>query len=319
MTAPWHKPAGCADEPAALWAVLAQYANAAKLTAGEKQVDRSMATVRRFLWHAGASRPGHITEATVTAYLAARSGEGLSRKTLLNHLSSIRSFARYLVSRGRLARDPCADVHVGPVEEKLPRYLDDAELAVVLRVARRAGIWPEVSLALATGLRLGELVRLGWADVDRRRRCLTVRKSKSRRPRVVPLSRLALQALAEQAKKSGGMGQVFPARRTWRGGWAYVDKPRESSCWIRALKPIKAAVPKFAAAPGKCTGRGWHLFRHTFASRAVQRGVSLYKVAQWLGHRDVRTTQIYAHLAVGFDPDIEEAAPPGTAVTGEGD
>ena len=52
-------------------------------------------------------------------------------------------------------------------------------------------------------------------------------------------------------------------------------------------------------------GMGFHTLRHTFASRLVQAGVSIYKVSQWLGHRSVNTTQIYAHLATGHDSDIE--------------
>jgi integrase len=55
------------------------------------------------------------------------------------------------------------------------------------------------------------------------------------------------------------------------------------------------------------TGRGWHLLRHTFARRLAQQGVSLYKIAAWLGHRDIRTTQVYAHLQAAYDPEIERA------------
>jgi site-specific recombinase XerD len=39
-----------------------------------------------------------------------------------------------------------------------------------------------------------------------------------------------------------------------------------------------------------------HTLRHTFASQLVMAGVSIYKVSQWLGHSDVTTTMIYAHL-----------------------
>ena len=125
----------------------------------------------------------------------------------------------------------------------------------------------------------------------------------------MPLSRSARVALRFQRFRTGKFRQVFPARQTWRGGWRYVDRPRAANWWKRAIAPIQDAIPLFRSLPGCSTGRGWHLFRHTFASRAAQAGVSLYKLAQWLGHSDIRTTQRYAHLQVGFDEQIEAASP----------
>ena len=47
-----------------------------------------------------------------------------------------------------------------------------------------------------------------------------------------------------------------------------------------------------------------HVLRHTFASQLAMAGVSLYKISQWLGHSDFKTTQIYAHLQAS-DDDID--------------
>ena len=44
-----------------------------------------------------------------------------------------------------------------------------------------------------------------------------------------------------------------------------------------------------------------HALRHTFASHLVMKGVSIYEVSQWLGHKSVNTTMIYAHLAPQHD------------------
>lgn len=294
---------------------LEDFATSANLTVSAPELRRIIAIVRRFVWGQRLQRSDQVTTTAVEQYLGALAGRGRSEKTLRNHLSAISRFCDFLRRRQVLAKNPCRDVKLRKPMEVLPRFLDVDEIAVVLLTARACGIWPEVCLALATGLRMGELARLCWPDVDLERRCLTVRRSKSRRPRIVPLSEPALKALAEQRRKIGSTGlkpvptYVFPARRTWRGGWRYQDKPRDSSQWGRSLRPIQDAVPKFRSAPGRSTGRGWHLFRHTFASRAVQAGVSLYKLASWLGHSDVRTTAIYAHLQTGYDGDIEKASP----------
>lgn len=289
--------------------LLVEFGATVRLTVTERQSRSMDGVVRRFLWQAGIEWPWQISIATVAAYLARLAGIGRADKTVLNHRSALSSFCEFLRSRGLLDGNPCRHVRVRRPERQLPRYLSAAEVGEVLRLARAHGIWPEVCFALSTGLRLSEIIRLQWSDVDVGRRCLSVRKSKSRRPRVVPLNRAARAALARQRRRSGGFHFVFPARQTWPGGWRYVDRPRAINWWLRALRPIQQVVPTFWSLAGSSTGRGWHLFRHTFASRAAQAGVSLYKLAAWLGHSDVRTTQIYAHLEAGFDEDVELASP----------
>lgn len=296
---------------------LEEFRQALKLAAERKQVRSMSAIVRSLLWSQGIRHAWELTPQTVEQYLAGLVAGGRAPKTVMNHLSAVRVFCYFLKRRGLLSADPCADVRLRRPEERLPRYLEDEEIAEVLRLARAHHMWPEICLALSTGLRVSELIRLQWVDVDLARDCLTVRKSKSRRPRVVPLNRSALAALGAQRRITGGFTYVFPARRTWPGCLAcrdparrYLDRPRSSSWWNRAMRPIQQAVPKFCTLPGSSTGRGFHLLRHTFASRLAQAGVSLYKIAAWLGHSDVRTTHIYAHLQVGFDEEIEKARIP---------
>jgi len=295
---------------APLASLVAGFEQAAALSAGPKQVRSAAAITRSFLWSAAITRPDEISAAAVESYLAALARLGRSRKTPWNHRSAISRFCEFLRARGLMEADPCRAVRLRRPEETVPRWLDDDEIKLVLATARGSGIWPEVCLALATGLRLGELIRLQWADVDVAGRSLVVRKSKTGRGRVVPLCTAAMEALAQQRELTGDMGYVFPSRQTWRGGWRYVDRPRASNWWRRAIRPLQCAVPKFRQGMGRCsTGRGWHLFRHTFASRLAQAGVSIWKICSWLGHSDVRTTRIYAHLRAGFDAEIERAMP----------
>ena len=46
-----------------------------------------------------------------------------------------------------------------------------------------------------------------------------------------------------------------------------------------------------------------HILRHTFASQLAIKGVSIFKISKWLGHSDVKTTMIYAHLA-DYDEEV---------------
>ncbi len=286
----------------------------AELRMDSKQAKAAAAIATRFLWHAGLPgcgglRPGEPAErldaAAVNRYLAGVSRGGASLKTLHNHRWAIAAFLEHLVNLRILPSNPAAAVRLRKLEKRPARWLTDEEVSAAMSVARQRGTWPEVALAVASGLRLSELRRLIWMDVDSQRSTLLVRKAKGKRWRTVPLNRLAVAALDEQWKISGGLVHVFPARRTWRGGWAWKDAPRAANWWRKAMAPIQDAVPKFRQAAG--TGRGWHLLRHTFASRLAQQGVDLYQIAEWLGHTDTRTTQMYAHLAAGYNPLIERA------------
>jgi integrase len=195
--------------------------------------------------------------------------------------------------------------------EVLPNYLTEAEAREALRLAQRHGLYCEVCVALNTGLRMSELRRLQWGDVDLPARSLVVRMSKGRRPRSVPLNQSALKALRHQQRRFGHLPYVFPGGRDCRGkadagGTWRRTQMRGLDWWTRkALLPLRVAIPKFSLAPKGSVGRGWHLFRHTFASRLVQAGISIYKVSSWLGHASVRTTGMYAHLASGYDEEIE--------------
>jgi integrase len=139
-------------------------------------------------------------------------------------------------------------------------------------------------LLLLTGCRRGEIIGLQWKSVDFERRCLCLPDSKTG-AKTVPLGDPAIDLL-RCMPAIGGSKFVFPASR--------------GEGRIVGVRSVWEETRKLANLPGVRI----HDLRHSFASVAVSAGESLYIVGKILGHRQSRTTEVYAHLA----PDPVQAA-----------
>jgi integrase len=274
-----------------------------------KQISPACGIVEKFLLSAEDGQP---LSAAVTGHLAKLRQSGLSVKTLWNHRSAISQWFEFLMERGAMPAgdNPCRRVKLAALPKPAPRWLEDEELAAALNAARKAGCSPEVTFAVYSGLRVGEMARLQWADVDLERKQVLVRQTKSGRPKAVPLCQAARAALMEQALKSRRFAYVFPSRQTYTGGVKFRDRQRCAHSWRNLFQPVQRAVPKFTAGGAKGCGRAWHLLRHTYASRLAQAGISIQKISAFMGHADIKVTaDRYAFLRPGYDPDVEAAGP----------
>jgi len=139
---------------------------------------------------------------------------------------------------------------------------------------------PMVLLAMNTGLRRGEIFRLEWADLDLKKKILTIHggHAKTGRTRHVPLNTEALNVLQQWGKTTAKSGLVFPNK----DGQPFDNIKR---AWGTLLKEAK--IEKFR----------FHDLRHHFASKLVMAEVDLNTVRELLGHSDIKMTLRYAHLA----------------------
>ncbi len=127
-----------------------------------------------------------------------------------------------------------------------------------------------VVIAINTGLRLGELIGLTWDRVDLSRGVIRLEITKSGKRREVPLNEGSYRALVSLGPKDNG--RVFHTR--------YI-KPAYNN----------------AVTTAKLDDVNFHTLRHTFASWAVMRGVTLKELQELLGHSTLAMTMRYAHLA----------------------
>ena len=141
---------------------------------------------------------------------------------------------------------------------------------------------PLIAFAVDTGGRRSELLRLDWQNVDLERGLVTFTKTKNGEDRTIRLTDRAKAVLHSLNPKESGTVFTY-------NGKAMHDT---NSSFANARK--KAGIKDIR----------FHDLRHTFASRLVQQGVSLYEVMHLTGHKSVSMVQRYAHLA----PDFQERA-----------
>ena len=149
------------------------------------------------------------------------------------------------------------------------------------------------------GLRPGEVASLRLDDIDWRGGTIEVPTRKNRRGAVLPLPRVAGEALVDYLRgerPATDERRVFVKHLGMHRGMP-ISSTAVSGVVTRALRRAAVDAPLGGA----------YVFRHTVASRMVQQGASLKEVADVLGHRSLDTTAIYAKLDL---PSLREVALP---------
>jgi integrase/recombinase XerD len=186
--------------------------------------------------------------------------------------------------------------------ERLPRAIPWNQLeALLCSIDRcephRMRDFTLLYLAVAYGLRSGELVRLTLDDIDWRGRTLQVAERKNRRTSQLPLTDEAANILIDYLRKARPQSshrQLFLRMRA-------PDGP---------LKPT--AVHDILEHRIKLSGlelpqRGSHMLRHSFALNLLRQGIGMKTIGDALGHRDIESTFVYLRLDVD---DLREVALP---------
>ncbi len=244
---------------------------------GEKFTDTTLSSA---LWNRKVfsySHPkGHLQSGVYKAIIP---GKGLSPATRNKYLESFNMFYSWAMKEGLITKNPFDGIGRAKLS-------DHAEIVWLTRDERylvtaaadplpcRLSVW----IALYAGLRLGEIARLRWEDIDLRGRWIHVKKSKTGKTRRVPISESLLCAIHRGEKPTGF---VCPH---WQDGDYHV----------RADSDI---LPLAKALPGLAKKLKWNIFRHTFASLLAQTGkVSIDQISALMGNTPEVCRRHYAHL-----------------------
>jgi integrase len=170
-----------------------------------------------------------------------------------------------------------------------PVFINDEEFTRIISATKDSHLCDLFTTAYFTGMRLGEIVNMKWDWIDKDFSKIIVTYSlgfttKSRRERIIPVHselKSILKKRYSEFKDVSSKEYVFYKHRNFRFNEDYISKK------------FKAAVREV----GLDDKIKFHTLRDSFASRLVQKEVSLYVIKELLGHTDIKTTLIYAHLS----------------------
>lgn len=229
-----------------------------------------------------------LRRADVSAYIEKRKADGVGPYTVNRELDLLSAAINYARKHWEWdIQNPVSGMSLRQPEGRL-RWLSRAEADVLIREAEKEPRSPHLAdfirLALNTGCRKNELLKLSWDRVDLKANVLRLEgeHTKSGRRRAVPLNDEARRALLNRAR--------FRAQHCPDSDWVFAR---------RSGKRIQFMQNGFQAACTRAKIKGFrvHDLRHTFASWLVQGGVPLLEVAKLLGHSTIEMTERYAHLA----------------------
>ena len=237
-----------------------------------------------------------ITTDTLRYYLENMSTERcLSAGTVRRRMACLRSFFRYL-DEEKVCTDPFFGWRLRlPRRKRLPRALSRDETGMLLsftdtegdvnrsRLPQHLGI--EVRLMISTGIRVGELCKLGTMDVWQDGSALRIR-GKGSRDRIVYITDAELRA---DVKKLASLRQ----RLLDGPGPLFVNQHGTT------LRPhsFRSKLRTIAGRMGLKRRVTPHMLRHTAATLLIENGVDIRIVQRLLGHSSIATTEIYTHVS----------------------
>ncbi|MDR1862236.1 MAG: tyrosine-type recombinase/integrase [Candidatus Ancillula sp.] len=238
-------------------------------------------------------------------YLMLLHANSISRVSQCRKISALKSFFGFLRKNQIIETDPTAKVTVPKVDVHLPGVLNENEVTMLLDYAQETAARSQdyfdcrntllVELLYSTGMRVSELVKLTWGDVDLASRSIRVRDAKGGKDRVVLFNDHVLKALHSLVEKlhstntntsvqSADVRQE-PIFKNKHGGCLNVRTARQIVYDLARAAGLQNVHP--------------HTFRHCAATHLLDGGADIRIVQELLGHSNLQTTQKYTHTSVG--------------------
>ncbi|MDP1677856.1 MAG: tyrosine recombinase XerC [Bacteroidota bacterium] len=243
----------------------------------------------------------------IRAFLGLMLDSGISKKSVVRKLSTLRSFYKFLVRRKFVRNNPALNIISPKIEKKLPQFIDKDSMEKILMLpdvttfvgARDSAI---LELFYGSGIRRAELLGLTLSDIDERNQTIKV-TGKGNKQRIIPFTKNAKQSIHRYItfRKS-----ISGNNDSYHGTVFFLD---EKGMRLTPSK-VNTLVKKYLSGNTEIQKKSPHVLRHSFATHLLDNGADILAVKELLGHESLSTTQIYTHVTVERLKKIYQQAHP---------
>ena len=221
-----------------------------------------------------------------------------TKTTTSRKIAALRAFYNYLYEEGKIKNNPLQNIKAPKRPKSLPEFLSEQEIELILnsiKIETPAGFRNRTILEVlwATGMRISELCNLNFADLNLDNNEIRV-LGKGAKERIVLISNRAKEFLQNYLGSARNMiSEEEMPERSLEENPVFINRTGYRLQPASARKFINETVAKVQL-PKHVTP---HTFRHSFATRLLEKGADLRIVQELLGHASISNTQIYTHVS----------------------
>jgi integrase/recombinase XerC len=234
--------------------------------------------------------PARASYPLVRSWIVQLSELDLDPRSINRKIASLRSFYKFLLRQSAIEKDPMVKVKVLKTRKKLPHFVQEAEMNVVLDQQPfddTLSGWRErlvLELLYGTGMRLSELINLRDNQINLTERTIRV-LGKRNKERVIPFADSLVSVIT-------GYRKMRNKELTPNDLGLLLVNDDGGKCYPMMIYRL---VRKHLGTHTSVEKRSPHVLRHSYATHLLNKGAEINAVKDLLGHSSLAATQVYTH------------------------
>jgi site-specific recombinase XerD len=223
---------------------------------------------------------------------------GYKNSTIRRKMHSLSSYFNYLCSEKIIEENPMKKINIPKKDFRIPKYLKQDEIKKLLTLPSKLSnddFYSKRNLAIMLtflhGARRAEAINLKWKDIDLSSKVITIRDTKSKHDRIIPMSSQFVDAIWDY------LNFILPITNEY----VLITKKGNNV----AISPISSIFKRYFQELDSDNEYTIHTLRHTFATYLALgdrennvNGANVFEIALLLGHNNIESSQIYCHTHI---------------------